>query len=332
MLIVYFMVSSPLLCFAIVNIDNMKKIADGGNSYAQYEVGKYYYESGNKVLGSRYLNMACDGQYNPACEYLNKNNDFPKENINNFTFEEGLKFYDNKEYKNAFLIFENLCDNYKSKGACFMLGICYRFGEGTRKNTSKALNIFSSPTFESDENAHLQQAYIYEFDEGNSYSINKAKSIYSILKNSPDKKVAERASKGLERNYIYSFLEKVFIPYNSFFKDKIEYDALERHLMSVDTSKIPSELKNTYLSWRLPFLKLASNKRTLGDTAWEIGKSALKGFLLDFSFVTDALDSWNKDEKLKPLITEERHYYSLLVDQLQQLNISAKFWNSLHGQ
>lgn len=332
-LLYLFILGSASTCYADVdNINNMKKLADNGNSYAQYEVGKYYYEHGDRNTGINYLNRSCANKYNPACEYLAKFNDIPLEEIKKYTLDDGYKFYDSKDYRNAFRIFENYCNNYKNKGACIMLGISTRLGNGTTKDISKALNIFSSSILQDDEVANLQKAYIYEYEYGNSYYINNAMQIYDILKNSNNKDIAKNAIEGLERNKVYSFLEKVFIPYNAFFKDRINYDSLERYLMSVDTSNLPQGLKNAYLSWRLPFLKLASNKTTVGDTIWEIGKSAVKGFLLDFSFVGDALDNWNKDEKLKPLYAEEKHYYSLLIDQLRDLDISANFWNSLHGQ
>ena len=156
--------------------------------------------------------------------------------------------------------------------------------------------------------------------------------IYNTLTRDSKGEIKERAKEALIRGDIYDFLANIFNPITSYFKGNLSYSQLENSLINVSTSRIPPSIKNAYIAWRLPFLKLAENKSSWGDSLWHIGKSAVKGFLLDFSFITDAVDLWQKDEKLKPIATEERHYYSLFLDQLKQYKISAKYLNSLQGK
>ena len=56
-------------------------------------------------------------------------------------FEQGIAFYNNKEYDKAFESFKKACDSGNMRG-CFNLGIMYEEGNGVEKDFSKAAELF----------------------------------------------------------------------------------------------------------------------------------------------------------------------------------------------
>lgn len=58
------------------------------------------------------------------------------------TFHDGMDAYDNKDYKTAFSLFEQACDNGNSSG-CGMVGVCYEHGDGTQQNNQAAFEYYT---------------------------------------------------------------------------------------------------------------------------------------------------------------------------------------------
>ena len=56
-------------------------------------------------------------------------------------YEQGMAFYNNKEYDKAFESFKKACDSGNMRG-CFNLGIMYEEGNGVEKDFSKAAELF----------------------------------------------------------------------------------------------------------------------------------------------------------------------------------------------
>ena len=56
-------------------------------------------------------------------------------------YEQGMAFYNNKEYDKAFESFKKACDGGNMRG-CFNLGIMYEEGNGVEKDFSKAAELF----------------------------------------------------------------------------------------------------------------------------------------------------------------------------------------------
>ena len=56
-------------------------------------------------------------------------------------YEQGMAFYNNKEYDKAFESFKKACDGGNMRG-CFNLGIMYEEGNGAEKDFSKAAELF----------------------------------------------------------------------------------------------------------------------------------------------------------------------------------------------
>ena len=58
------------------------------------------------------------------------------------TFQDGLDAYSKKDYKTAFSIFNQACDNGDSRG-CSMVGVFYETGFGTQQNNQAALEYYT---------------------------------------------------------------------------------------------------------------------------------------------------------------------------------------------
>ena len=56
-------------------------------------------------------------------------------------YEQGIAFYNNKEYDKAFEPFKKACDSGNMRG-CFNLGIMYDNGNGVEKNEQKAVELY----------------------------------------------------------------------------------------------------------------------------------------------------------------------------------------------
>lgn len=304
-------------------------------------------ERGETDAGMSRMRYLCERRYNTeACDYLKKplrigespsvkqspvRKSTPAQATSSArpTLDDGFKFYQEKKYYQAYPIFKQYCREEQLDDACLMYGISEMYGHGTVRSPSGAMRIFNMPILKDNPNAEIRKAEIYEYSYGSSSDIVGAMSIYRRLENSHISYVAKWAKEGLERKPVYEFLERVCRPVTAFYNDKIKYDQLERALMNVNTRELPPKLEQLYYSWRLPLLKLAANKTTWGDSLWLIGKSAVKGFIGDYSFLGDVWDAWNKDEKMKPLISEVNLYERLMIEELKNLEISAKFWNSV---
>ena len=57
------------------------------------------------------------------------------------TYEQGIAFYNNKEYDKAFESFKKACDGGNMR-ACFILGAMYEYGNGVEKNEQKAAELY----------------------------------------------------------------------------------------------------------------------------------------------------------------------------------------------
>lgn len=187
-LVCLFTILIPTICFSsIENIENMKKLADGGNSYAQYEVGKWYFEHGNEQAAYNYYNMACGNGYNPACEDLNKNisKEIDKIDLDNMTFNDqfelGEKYFQEKNYAIAFKLFNSACNKGAIPAACLYLGRAYGFGQGVTRDPKKALEIFDR-YYDYHDAFKLNKAALLEYAFGDKAdNINKAMGIYNNL-------------------------------------------------------------------------------------------------------------------------------------------------------
>ena len=56
-------------------------------------------------------------------------------------YEQGIAFYDNKEYDKAFESFKKACDDGNMR-ACHNLGVMYEKGNGVEKNEQKAVELY----------------------------------------------------------------------------------------------------------------------------------------------------------------------------------------------
>ena len=56
-------------------------------------------------------------------------------------YEQGIAFYNNKEYDKAFESFKKACDGGEMNG-CYNLGVMYTNGNGVEKDFSKAVELF----------------------------------------------------------------------------------------------------------------------------------------------------------------------------------------------
>ena len=56
-------------------------------------------------------------------------------------YEQGIAFYNNKEYDKAAELFKKACDDENMRG-CFNLGVMYEYGNGVEKNEQKAVQLF----------------------------------------------------------------------------------------------------------------------------------------------------------------------------------------------
>ena len=56
-------------------------------------------------------------------------------------YEQGIAFYDNKDYDKAFESFKKACDDGNMR-ACHNLGVMYEKGNGVEKNEQKAVELY----------------------------------------------------------------------------------------------------------------------------------------------------------------------------------------------
>ena len=56
-------------------------------------------------------------------------------------YEQGIAFYNNKEYDKAAELFKKACDDENMRG-CFNLGVTYEYGNGVEKNEQKAAELY----------------------------------------------------------------------------------------------------------------------------------------------------------------------------------------------
>ena len=56
-------------------------------------------------------------------------------------FEQGIAFYNNKEYDKAFELFKKACDGGEMRG-CVTLGVMYADGDGVEKDLGKAAQLY----------------------------------------------------------------------------------------------------------------------------------------------------------------------------------------------
>lgn len=331
MFIFLFAFSKP--CSALENIDQMKKLADGGNAYAQYETGKWYYEHGNEEAGNFYLNWACNNKNPQACEYLTQNI-VAKFNFNDRTPQEQFKLGDiylkEKKYPLAFKLFKLSCEKGNYPPACLQLGRAYAVGEGTARNSEKAMEIFNKYYHEHDA-FKLEKALMLEYAFGsNAKTIDEAMEIYNSIANSSTEWIVQDAKSGLGRIPAYIFVTKLFPALIDYSKDRIKYEQLESTLNSIDVGSISPALRDLFFKWKEPYLKVAKmNDSALLDGLLLIGSSAVKGFMGDWSFVLDAGKHLYSAYTSGETVDMVKHYQAKIFEQLQKEQISSTYVNSL---
>lgn len=96
-----------------------KEAESSENAFLPFVVGMFYYSKPNLYLGEYWLNISSEKGYVPAMEYL-------------------ASFYcDGWNYTRGFEMAEKAFDLGSAEGAR-LLGMCYKLGQGTKKNKRKA--------------------------------------------------------------------------------------------------------------------------------------------------------------------------------------------------
>lgn len=159
--------------------------------------------------------------------------------------------------------------------------------------------------------------------------------MFQKLLNSKDQKLVEACQKRLKNLPIYDFIYSLFSPIIDFKNNKLNEKQFENKMLYINTSKLPPDIKFSYDRLIVPLIKICEHDKensSLSHHAWNIGKSVVKGFLFDFSFITDAMDSYDAEGKMKDTGIEFEHYFNLLVEALQKEQISGRFFNSMFSK
>jgi hypothetical protein len=87
------------------------------------------------------------------------------ENISIDLVSDGLKAYEEEDYKTAFELFSQACDMGDANG-CLNLGVMYYNGGDVQRDIPKAIELFKKACDMGDANGCLNLGLIYESGEG----------------------------------------------------------------------------------------------------------------------------------------------------------------------
>lgn len=123
-----------------------EKAASQGYVEAQHEVALYF-EQGRTVdknlqKAADLYDSACSSGLEKSCRQYNKLARKGFESSSKKELENGINYYNNKDFKSASEIFINLADK-KYAGANFYLGEMYQNGYGLEQNYSKAIEYYA---------------------------------------------------------------------------------------------------------------------------------------------------------------------------------------------
>ena len=85
----------------------------------------------------------------------------------------GMSYYNNRDYKKAFILLEEACKDECSIEAIAKLGHCYRWGYGTNKAVEKAIACYEKALQMKNQNEHdaaLELYLAYSYDDNKEYS------------------------------------------------------------------------------------------------------------------------------------------------------------------
>lgn len=325
--------------FAVLTIISVLSVS--GQSYAGtavdlYDQGLREYTNGNTLKAYELFIKACDDGFEQACVYkrnINKDNNIDVSDdifskYNNINLNEAIKLYKDKKYIVSFPVFNQYCKNHDPM-ACLYLSRSYASGRGVGQNTNKALEILDQ-YYDTNDVFKFDKAQILEYRVGDIDATNKAINIYNSLINSNIDWVAEDSRKALTRVPTYIFLGEILPIMSKYNKNKIKYDFLVKKINSVDLSDISPQLRSIFTQWRDLFLKIAKyNDDSLLDTIFTIGKSAVKGFIGDYTFIIDAAESAHSAYKISEDSDRLKYFQAKLNEQLGKEDISFQFVNNL---
>lgn len=316
---------------ALESIQN--KQYDDAFKYAQFSCLQGKLAEGCKILSFCYregIGTKKDlEKANKLLQNINyKDDDYQKKYI------QALQLFENKDYNNAFPLLSDSCINGKYAMACSYLAICYRDGLGVKQDYKKAYDIFSINELINDDYSQINRAQYLEYIAGNDLrNIDEAMKIYNKLINSRNNKISEESKNSLNRIPIYSFYTSLIPPLSHVAKQDIPYNILEKSLLSIDTDGIPSKLRESFLEWRLPFLKIVKygDEKLINDISKSL-KMAIKAIKFNPDALSDAADLTIEESKYRQLAVDQNHYFNMMLELSKSYNISPAFMNFLASQ